>query len=83
MAWPIVTGCPAAEVECMETVTAASVVARTAGMLKHNAPRLSPREEKAAAEEAMAEESVGAGVGRKLLPDRDQWCVAIGKKLTT
>jgi len=35
---------------------AQSVVARTAGMLKSDTPALSPEEEKAAAEEAMAQE---------------------------
>lgn len=40
---------------------ATSVVARTAGMLRSEQPPLSPREEKAAAEEAMAEEAVGRG----------------------
>ena len=38
-------------------IPATSVVARTAGALKSDIPMLSPQEEKAAAEEAMAEEA--------------------------
>ncbi len=38
---------------------AASVVARTAGMLRSDQPMLSPEEEKIAAEKAMAEEAEG------------------------
>ena len=41
----------------VEIAPAQSVVARTAGMLKGDAPPLSPREEKAAAAGAMAEEA--------------------------
>ncbi|MBI4493675.1 MAG: AbrB/MazE/SpoVT family DNA-binding domain-containing protein [Chloroflexi bacterium] len=40
---------------------ATSVVARTAGMLESSQPALSPQEEKAAAEEAMAEEAARLG----------------------
>ena len=41
----------------VEIAPAQSVVARTAGMLKSDIPALSPREEKAAMEEAIAEEA--------------------------
>jgi hypothetical protein len=41
----------------VEIKPAESVVARTAGILKSNVPPLSPREEKDAFEEAMAEEA--------------------------
>lgn len=42
--------------------TPGSVTARTAGMLKSNQPPLTPREEKAAAEEAMAEDAAKEGM---------------------
>ena len=41
----------------VQIAPAQSVVARTAGMLKSDTPALSPRGEKAAAEEAMAQEA--------------------------
>ena len=42
----------------VQIAPATSVATRTAGMLKGSQPPLSPQEEKAAAEDAMAEEAV-------------------------
>lgn len=45
------------EVDQVRLAPATSVVARTAGILKSDVPALSPQEEKAAAEEAIAQEA--------------------------
>lgn len=45
------------EVDQVRLAPATSVVARTAGVLKSDVPALSPQEEKAAAEEAIAQEA--------------------------
>jgi bifunctional DNA-binding transcriptional regulator/antitoxin component of YhaV-PrlF toxin-antitoxin module len=49
------------EADQVRLAPATGVAARTAGALKSDVPALSPREEKAAAEEAMAEEATQEG----------------------
>jgi AbrB family looped-hinge helix DNA binding protein len=49
------------EADQVRIAPATSVVARTAGMLKSDLSALSPQEEKAAAEEAMAKEAAEPG----------------------
>ncbi len=45
----------------IEVVRPQSVVARTAGILRSELPMVPPQEERAAAEQALAEERAGAG----------------------